>query len=129
MKKNLTFGLLVSNYDEAIHFYQNKLGFVVVDDIPMGHDRWVTITVPGNRHSIITLHEAKTEIDRALVGKQFGTFPYLGLSTEDCIGDYERMKALGVEFQGEPNVQPYGTGVMLEDLYGNKIYINQDPGS
>ncbi|MGH9882814.1 MAG: VOC family protein [Pyrinomonadaceae bacterium] len=95
----------------------------------MGDDRWVTITLPGNRDSVITLHEAKSEIDQALVGKQFGTFPYLGLETEDCIGEYQRMKALGVKFYGEPNVQSYGTGVMLEDLYGNKIYMNQEPRS
>ena len=129
MKKNLTFGLMVKSYDEAIDFYTKKLGFVVAEDIPMGDDRWVTITLPGNRDSIITLHEAKSDIDQALVGKQFGTFPYLGLETEDCIGEYQRMRTLGVKFRGEPNVQPYGTGVMLEDLYGNKIYMNQEPGS
>ena len=89
----------------------------------------MTITVPGNRESIITLHEAKSEIDQALVGKQFGTFPYLGLQTADCVGEYQRMKVKGVEFHGEPNVQPYGTGVIREDLYGNKIYTNQEPGS
>jgi hypothetical protein len=31
----------------------------------------------------------------------------------------------GVEFEGEPDVRPYGTGVLMKDLYGNKIYINQ----
>ncbi len=129
MKQNLTFGLMVKSYDEAIDFYTKQLGFVVAEDVPMGDDRWVTITLPGNRDSIITLHEAKSEIDQALVGKQFGTFPYLGLETEDCIGEYQRLKALGVKFHGEPNVQPYGTGVMLEDLYGNKIYMNQEPRS
>jgi catechol 2,3-dioxygenase-like lactoylglutathione lyase family enzyme len=127
MKKKLTFGLMVKNYDEAIDFYTNKLGFVVAEDIPMGEDRWVTITAPGNNDGIIALHQAISDVDRALIGKQFGTFPYLGIETEDCIGDYNRMKALGVRFKGEPNVQPYGTGVMLEDLYGNHIYMNQDP--
>jgi hypothetical protein len=37
------------------------------------------------------------------------------------------MKALGVVFQGEPQAEAWGTGVLLEDLYGNKIYINQEP--
>ena len=36
------------------------------------------------------------------------------------------MKARGVEFDGEPEVRPYGTGVLMKDLYGNKIYINED---
>lgn len=129
MKKNLTFGLMVRSYDEAIDFYTEKLGFVVAEDIPMGDDRWVTITTPGNHDCLLALHEAKREDDQVLVGRQFGTFPFLGLDTEDCISDYQRMKALGVKFHGEPSVQPYGSGVMLEDLYGNKIYMNQEPGS
>jgi hypothetical protein len=43
------------------------------------------------------------------------------------IRKYYRMKDAGIKFHGEPQVQPYGTGVTLEDLYGNKIYVNQDP--
>jgi hypothetical protein len=49
------------------------------------------------------------------------------METNDCLGDYKRMKSLGVNFLGEPDVRPYGTGVLLEDLYGNKIYMNQEP--
>jgi catechol 2,3-dioxygenase-like lactoylglutathione lyase family enzyme len=125
--KNVMSGMLVKNYDEAIQFYTENLGFVVVEDIPMGNDRWVTITVPNNHECVFALHEAKNEVDLALVGKQFGTFPFLGLSTDDCIGDFQRLKALGVKFHGEPEVRPYGTGVMLEDLYGNQIFLNEEP--
>jgi hypothetical protein len=56
-----------------------------------------------------------------------GSYPFLGIATDDCINDYERMKARGVKFDREPSVRPYGTGVMLEDLYGNKIFLNQEP--
>jgi len=127
MKSNLISGLLVMNFDEALDFYTKKLGFVVVEDAPMGDDRWLTITLPGNHHSVIALHEARTEEDKALVGKQMGSYPFLGLDTDDCIGEYKRMKGLGVKFHGEPDVRPYGTGVMLEDLYGNRIFMNQEP--
>jgi hypothetical protein len=41
--------------------------------------------------------------------------------------EYRRMKSAGVTFHGEPKVEPYGTGVTLEDLYGNKINMNQEP--
>jgi hypothetical protein len=99
----------------------------VVEDAPIGDDRWLTISVPGNHDCVLALHEAKSKDDLALVGHQFGSFPLLGIVTDDCMGDYRRMKALSVKFLGEPNVQPYGTGVMLEDLYGNKIYLNQEP--
>ena len=63
-----------------------------------------------------------------MIGKQGGSFPFLGLETADCISEYQRMKALGVKFHGEPDIRPYGTGVMLEDLYGNRIFMNQEPG-
>jgi catechol 2,3-dioxygenase-like lactoylglutathione lyase family enzyme len=127
MKKKLTFGIIVQDYDKAINFYTRKLGFVVAEDVPIGEDRWVTITLPGNQDCTIALHKALNHYDLALIGKQGGSFPFLGIDTEDCIGEYQRMKALGVKFHGEPDIQPYGTGVMLEDLYGNKIFMNQEP--
>ena len=127
LKKNLIAGLLVKNFEEALGFYTKKLGFVVVEDFPMGPDRWLTITAPGNQDCVLALHEARTEAEQALVGKQMGSYPFLGIATDDCVSDYERMKGLGVKFDGEPSVRPYGTGVMLEDLYGNKIFLNQEP--
>jgi extradiol dioxygenase family protein len=124
---NLITSLLVNDYDEAIRFYGEKLGFAVVEDVPMGNDRWVTIALPNSHETVFALHVAKSDGDRGLVGKQGGTFPFLGLTTDDCLGDYKRLKQLGVKFHGEPEVRPYGTGVMLEDLYGNKIFLNQKP--
>jgi catechol 2,3-dioxygenase-like lactoylglutathione lyase family enzyme len=126
-KNRLTFGLIVKDYEEAIDFYTQKLGFVVVEDVLLGHDRWVTIALPGQRECAIALHQAQSDSDMALIGKQFGSSPFLRLETDDCIGDYRRMQALGVTFHGEPEVQPYGTGVMFEDLYGNKLFLNQEP--
>ncbi len=126
---NLITSLLVKDYDEAIGFYSGKLGFVVAEDLPMGPDRWVTIALPNSHETVFALHVAKSEGDLALVGKQGGTFPYLGISTNDCLADYQRLKALGVKFHGEPEVRPYGTGVMLEDLYGNKIFLNEEPAN
>jgi hypothetical protein len=101
---------------------------VVVEDVPIGADRWVTITLPGNQDFVLELHEAHSEDDLALIGRQLGSFPMLGIDTDDCMGEYHRMKALGITFHGEPEVEPYGTGVMLEDLYGNKIFLNQELG-
>jgi len=128
----MSVSLLVRNYDEALAYYTGKLGFVVVEDVPMGDlgeegDRWVTITRPGNEGCVLALHEARSADDLAQVGRQSGSFPLLGIATEDCRGEYERMKAGGVTFRGEPKVEPYGTGVLLEDLYGNTLYLNQEP--
>ncbi len=68
-----------------------------------------------------------TDEDRALVGKQGGSFAFLGMDTTDCVAVYNRMKALDVKFQGEPTSGPWGTGVLFEDLYRNKIFY--EPGT
>jgi catechol 2,3-dioxygenase-like lactoylglutathione lyase family enzyme len=117
--------LLVKDYDAAIQFYTQKLGFEVVEDAPFGDRRWVTLSLPGNRCSL-ALELAKSAGDLALVGKQAGSFPMLALDTEDCIGDYKTLKARGVTFHGEPETGPWGTGVLLEDLYGNRVFLSQE---
>ena len=120
-------GVFVRDYDAAIEFYTGKLGFVLAEDVPFGSQRWVTLRLPDDEVVSISLKLAQAQEDRALVGKQGGSQPFLGIETDDCVGDYRRMKEAGVRFHGEPQVQPYGTGVTLEDLYGNKIYMNQEP--
>jgi hypothetical protein len=83
--------------------------------------------LPNDDVVSVSLNLAETDGDRALVGKQGGSQPLFGIVTDDCMCEYRRMKNAGVKFHGEPQVQPYGTGVTLEDLYGNKIYLNQEP--
>jgi predicted enzyme related to lactoylglutathione lyase len=126
MMKMAIFALLVKEYDEALEFYANKLGFIVSEDVTMGLDRWLTLTLPDNPECVIAFHKAQSEADIALVGRQTGSFPLFGIHTDDCLAAYEAMKARGVTFLGEPDVLPYGIGVMLEDLYGNQIYMNQE---
>jgi catechol 2,3-dioxygenase-like lactoylglutathione lyase family enzyme len=127
MKRISLLGLLVKDYDQAIEFYTRKLGFIVAEDAPFGTQRWVTLRLPDEEQPTIALELAQSDEDRALVGKQAGSYPMFGIVTDDCLGEYRRMWETGVKFHGEPQVQPYGTGVMLEDLYGNKIYMNQEP--
>jgi catechol 2,3-dioxygenase-like lactoylglutathione lyase family enzyme len=118
--------VLVKNQDAAIEFYTRKLGFVVVEDLPFGPKRWVTLRLPNDQGPVIALNLAETEGDLALIGNQAGSQPLFGIEIDDCLGEFHRMKEAGVKFHGEPQVQPYGTGVMLEDLCGNKIYLNQE---
>jgi catechol 2,3-dioxygenase-like lactoylglutathione lyase family enzyme len=118
--------VLVKDQDSAIEFYKGKLGFQLVEDVPFGPTRWVTLRLPDDGLSI-ALNRAQSDADIALVGKQAGSQPVFALVTDDCLRDYRRMKDAGVKFHGEPKVEPYGTGVLLEDLYGNKIYLNQEP--
>jgi len=127
MKKLAVVGLVVRDYDEAIQFYTDKLGFTVNEDVTLGEDRWVVLSLPDSGQTGIGLDLAQTEEDLALVGNQAGSFPLFGLVTDDCLGEYRRMQERGVVFHGEPQREPWGTGVLLEDLYGNTIYLNQEP--
>jgi uncharacterized glyoxalase superfamily protein PhnB len=120
------FNLFVNDQEQAMRFYVEKLGFVVAENAVLGEDRWLLVRASGGPDVALSLTAAKTAEDRALVGRQGGGQPLLGITTDDCRRDYRTLKARGVEFEGEPASMPYGTGVMFRDLYGNKIYMNQD---
>jgi catechol 2,3-dioxygenase-like lactoylglutathione lyase family enzyme len=117
--------LMVKDYDAGIQFYTQKLEFEVVEDKAFGDRRWVTLSLRGDRCSL-ALELAKSTDDLAVVGKQAGSFPLLALHTADCVGDYKALRARGVTFHGEPATGPWGTGVLLEDLYGNKLFLSQE---
>jgi predicted enzyme related to lactoylglutathione lyase len=127
VKRISLLNVLVKNQDSAIEFYTQKLGFVVAEDVPFGPKRWVTIKLPDNPGLSIALNLADSDGDLALVGKQAGSQPLFSIEIDDCLAEYRRMKEAGVKFHGEPQVEPYGTGVTFEDPYGNKIYMNQEP--
>lgn len=114
--------LLVTDYDEAIAFYTQKLGFVVTEDReqPEQNKRWVTIAPPGGNGTSLLLARASTPEQAARVGDQTGGRVFLFLSTDAFQRDYERMRAAGVRFVREPTEQAYGTVAVFEDLYGNR---------
>ena len=126
MKRVTLVKLLIRNHDEALEFYTDKLGFEVAEDSTMGDYRWLLVHLPGNKEFCINLDIAHTGEQQALVGRQAAGLPLFSIDTDDCLSEYRTLKERGVEFDGEPQVRPYGTGVLMEDLYGNKIYINQD---
>ena len=126
MKRVTLIKLFVNNHDEALEFYTKKLGFEVAEDTTMGDYRWLLVRLPDNEEFCINLDVAKTGEQQALVGCQAADLPLFSIDTDDCLGEYRALKERGVEFDGEPEVRPYGTGVVMKDLYGNKIYLNQD---
>jgi len=126
MKRVTLVKLLVNEQDEALEFYTGKLGFEVAEDSTMGDYRWLLVRLPDNREFCINLDVARTSEQQALIGRQAADLPLFSIDTSDCMSEYRALKERGVEFEGEPGVRPYGTGVLMKDLYGNKIYINQD---
>ena len=127
MKKITLFKLFTENQDEAVRFYVDKLGFELAEDKKLGDYRWVVIRLPDNKELTINLEIARTDEEKALVGRQAAGQPLFSLTTDDCMGEYASLKRRGVTFEGEPKKMPFGTGVMLRDLYGNKIYMLEEP--
>ena len=117
--------LLVRDYDEAIAFFSEKLGFRLVEDSPakdrLGRDkRWVLVAPPGSRGTSLLLASASTPEEEARIGNQTGGRVFLFLHTDDFWRDYRAMNARGVRFTREPREEPYGTVAVFEDLYRNK---------
>jgi len=115
--------LVVADYDEAIAFYTQKLGFTLVEDIyqPEQDKRWVVVAPSGNLGgTTLLLARASTPAQRKFVGDQAGGRVFLFLQTDDFHRDYERMCAAGVTFVRPPAEQPYGIVAVFQDLYGNR---------
>ncbi|WP_126248235.1 VOC family protein [Chitinophaga rhizosphaerae] len=123
----------VLNQDSAYDFYVNKLGFKVVDDIPMGPDsRWLTVSPPGQPDLQIVLFPVKVskmfpkETAETLISliKQ-GVFGCGVLTCSDIYATYEELKAKGVEFIKPPTKEFYGTEAFFKDDSGN--YFSLQP--
>ena len=114
--------LLVRDYDEAIAWFTDKLGFTLVADEPQPEPgkRWVLVAPPGaGEGAAILLARAATPEQEAVVGRQAGGRVFLFLRTDDFAGDHARMLARGVAFVREPAVRDYGIVAVFADLYGN----------
>ncbi|WP_243047342.1 VOC family protein [Dyella sp. RRB7] len=122
MKQHLgSVALVVADYDEAIAWYTQVLGFTLLEDTDMGAGkRWVVVAPPGASETRLLLAKASTPEQRARVGDQTGGRVFLLLHTDDFWRDYRRMQAAGAVFCEEPREEAYGTVVVFQDLYGNK---------
>ena len=111
--------VVVRDYDEAIAFYTQKLGFQLQKDIDLGNGkRWVVIS-PKDSESSLVLGKAQGLEQEAAIGDQTGGRVFLFLHTNDFWTDYHSMKKKGVVFKEDPREENYGTVVVFEDLYGN----------
>ena len=111
--------IVVADYDEAIAFYTNKLGFMLVKDEARDEGkRWVVVR-PGEGAGIL-LAQAKNDEERARIGNQTGGRVGFFLYASDFQSTYESMRAEGVEFLEEPRYEAYGAVAKFMDLYGNK---------
>jgi catechol 2,3-dioxygenase-like lactoylglutathione lyase family enzyme len=122
MKQSIVhIALVVRDYDEAIDFYVNTLGFELLDDTyqPEQGKRWVVVAPPGDSGTTILLARASRPEQEAFVGNQAGGRVFLFLNTDDFWRDFERLKTKGVRIVREPKQQDYGMVAVFADLYGN----------
>lgn len=112
--------LVVRDYDEALSFYVDVLGFDLVEDtaIPEQGKRWVVVS-PGSTGARLLLAKASSDEQLKQVGNQTGGRVFLFLYTDDCLADCSRLRAKGVKFVREPESQPHGLVAVFTDLYGN----------
>ncbi|MEM9822036.1 MAG: VOC family protein [Bacteroidota bacterium] len=119
--------LLVRDYDEAIEYYTQKLGFQLIEDTPLSPEkRWVRVAPPGSKETALLLAKAASPEQIQHIGQQTGGRVFLFLKTNQFWTDYERMKALGVTFVETPRSESFGDVVVFKDLYGNKWYLIED---
>ncbi|MGB8321915.1 MAG: VOC family protein [Candidatus Acidiferrum sp.] len=113
--------LLVRNYDEALAFFTQALGFRVVEDTPLSvTKRWLLVAPPDSRSANLLLAEADTPEQLQAVGKQAGDRVFLFLFTDNFARDHQHMQSHDVRFLEAPRHEPYGTVAVFEDLYGNQ---------
>lgn len=116
--------LIVDDYEAAIRFYVDVLGFELVEDSPsLTNDgrakRWVVVR-PRGAETALLLAQADGERQQRAVGDQFAGRVGVFLRVDDFEASYERMRAAGVEFVSEPREEPYGRVVVFVDVSGNR---------
>src|SRR5438105_15101368 len=127
MQRIAQIAILVREYDEAIRFYTEKLGFKLVEDTDLGNGkRWVRVAPPGAGGTELLLARAVNEEQASRIGNQTGGRVFLFLETDDFQRDYETLRARDIEFIREPREEPYGTVAVFADLYGNKIHLIEE---
>jgi catechol 2,3-dioxygenase-like lactoylglutathione lyase family enzyme len=117
--------VIVEDYDEAIGFFVDRLGFDLVEDSPAATTkggrpkRWVVVRPPGAATGLL-LAQADGEDQRAAIGGQFAGRVGLFLRVDDFAEAYERMTSAGVEFEATPRTEPYGQVAVFIDVAGNR---------
>lgn len=120
MKSIAYIAIVVRDYDEAIAFYVDTLGFDLVEDTyqPEQDKRWVVVR-PKDGGTALLLARASTLHQERYIGDQAGGRVFLFLRTDDFWRDYSALVGKGVEFVREPKTADYGIVAVFRDLCGN----------
>lgn len=118
--------VLVRDYDEAIEFYVDKLGFELrLDNTLSAEKRWVVVAPIGSKAGCILLARAATDEQSTFIGNQTGGRVFLFLETDNFERDYAAYIERGVRCVEAPRHESYGAVAVFEDLYGNRFDLIQ----
>ena len=121
MKQFIThIALVVRDYDDAIAFYTQKMGFRLLEDTVLSETkRWVLVAPTGAEECALLLAKAVGPAQENAIGNQTGGRVFLFLRTDDIFRDHRAMLDKGIRFVRPPSSESYGTVAVFEDLYGN----------
>nr|WP_219632628.1 VOC family protein [Haloechinothrix aidingensis] len=116
--------IVVDEYDPAIDFFVDTLGFELTEDSPSWTDdgrpkRWVVVRPPGAETAVL-LARADGDDQPAVTGQQVAGRVGFFLHVDDVEAAYARMVAAGVEFVTAPRAEPYGHVAVFRDIAGNR---------
>ncbi len=119
--------VMVDDQDKALKFYTDVLGFIKKQDFPIGDYKWLTVVSPAQPDGVELLLEpndnSAAKTFQAALFQQ--GIPLTAFAVDDVQGEYERLKKLGVAFQGEPTQGPGPATAFFEDTCGNLLQIFQ----
>jgi predicted enzyme related to lactoylglutathione lyase len=110
--------LVVRDYDEAIAYFTQKIGFTLLEDTELSPTkRWVRVGLDDGAE--ILLARADGAVQEAAIGNQTGGRVGFFINTDNLEHEHQRLTAAGVEFVRAPMRAEYGTVAVFRDLYGN----------
>ncbi|WP_444941178.1 VOC family protein [Microbulbifer sp. ZKSA004] len=115
--------ILVNNYEEAIAFYRDKLGFEVFIDSQAAPHRFVHIRLPEQKDMGIWLLQATSENQQKKVGAQTAGQPCAVIYTDNFDREYKKLAKNGVHFSKPPTSEGGAEFAHFEDLYGNEFIL------
>lgn len=131
MKITLT-SIPIADYDKALTFYTEKLGFLKKQDMDLGGGaRWLTVVSPEDPNGVEILLEPNAEYPAMKALKESlvrDGIPITSFQVDNAQQEYERLKAKGVEFTMEPTNMGTTIVAILDDTCGNLIQIHQIVG-
>jgi predicted enzyme related to lactoylglutathione lyase len=125
--------IYVTDQDQAIEFYRDKLGFKVINDVSMdGGFRWVTVAPKDQSNFEIVLmgiqpgfmfgEDDVTQLKTLITNGKLGGGVF---NTPNCQATYEELSSRGVEFMSPPAERPYGIEALFKDNSGNWFSLTQ----